>query len=142
MPENIRHNRNAVRPPMPENIRHNRNTERVQERHERPKPVHEKPRHNRNTIREQERHPYQDEHPVQDYEEGQDYFEEDYEEEEPDRLEILLNDSKFTCVGFKDGYYADETVDCEVFHHCADNVKHSWLCPNGAAFHQVFIVFI
>lgn len=59
------------------------------------------------------------------------------EEEEPDRLSILLLDSTFTCYQMKNGYYADEELDCEVFHYCQDNVKHSWLCPEGASFHQV-----
>ena len=59
------------------------------------------------------------------------------EEEKPSRLEILLRESQFTCVDKKDGYYADELLQCEVFHFCQDKTKHSWLCPNGASFHQV-----
>ena len=60
------------------------------------------------------------------------------DEEEPiDRLTVLLQDSKFTCFDKKDGYYADEGLNCEIFHYCMDKVKHSWLCPEGAAFHQV-----
>lgn len=31
------------------------------------------------------------------------------EEEKPDRLALLLAESKFTCAGLKNGYYADET---------------------------------
>ncbi|KAK7076824.1 hypothetical protein SK128_016778 [Halocaridina rubra] len=66
--------------------------------------------------------------------------EEDEEEEEPDRLSILLQNSKFSCVDKNNGYYADEEVQCEVFHYCQDRVKHSWLCPEGASFHQVHLI--
>ncbi|XP_068238612.1 uncharacterized protein [Palaemon carinicauda] len=65
---------------------------------------------------------------------------EEEEEEEPDRLAILLLDSKFSCQGKNNGYYADEDVSCEVFHYCQDTVKHSWLCPEGASFHQVHLI--
>ncbi|KAG0719395.1 hypothetical protein GWK47_000753 [Chionoecetes opilio] len=65
---------------------------------------------------------------------------EDEEEEKPDRLSVLLLDSTFSCIEKKNGYYADEIVDCEVFHYCQDNVKHSWLCPEGASFHQVHLI--
>ncbi|KOB75374.1 Uncharacterized protein OBRU01_07859 [Operophtera brumata] len=34
--------------------------------------------------------------------------------------------SKFNCVSKQTGYYADEELNCEVFHYCQDNVKHSW----------------
>lgn len=72
---------------------------------------------------------------------GEGYSSLDYEDEEtPDRLAELLQLSKFACVGQKDGYYADEDVNCEVFHFCQDGVKHSWLCPNNAAFHQVHLI--
>ncbi|KAA0203981.1 hypothetical protein HAZT_HAZT000879 [Hyalella azteca] len=66
----------------------------------------------------------------------------DYEDDEakPDRLAELLLQSKFSCKSRKDGYYADEDVNCEVFHFCQDGVKHSWLCPNNAAFHQVHLI--
>ncbi|XP_066961314.1 uncharacterized protein, partial [Macrobrachium rosenbergii] len=65
---------------------------------------------------------------------------EEEEEEEPDRLAILLLDSKFSCIDKNNGYYADEDVNCEVFHYCQDTVKHSWLCPEGASFHQVHLI--
>ena len=70
-------------------------------------------------------------------------YEEKAEEEEhkPDRLTVLLQEIKFNCVKKKDGYYADESVNCEVFHFCQDGAKHSWLCPNGGSFHQVSYVF-
>ncbi|CAL4106225.1 unnamed protein product [Meganyctiphanes norvegica] len=61
-------------------------------------------------------------------------------EKKPDRLALLLLNSSFTCVGMKGGYYADEEVQCEVFHYCQDNIKHSWLCPEGASFHQVHLI--
>ncbi|XP_063843951.1 uncharacterized protein LOC135090814 [Scylla paramamosain] len=66
--------------------------------------------------------------------------EEEEEEEEPDRLSVLLLDSTFQCFQKNNGYYADEELDCEVFHYCQDNVKHSWLCPAGASFHQVHLI--
>jgi hypothetical protein len=59
------------------------------------------------------------------------------EKEEPDRLTQLLPQSKFTCGGKKTGYYADEGLDCEVFHYCQDSARHSWICPEGFVFHQV-----
>ena len=61
----------------------------------------------------------------------------DDEKEEPDRLTLLLPQSKFDCVGKQTGYYADEDLNCEVFHYCQDNAKHSWICPEGFTFHQV-----
>jgi hypothetical protein len=66
-------------------------------------------------------------------------LEEELEEEkdEPDRLSLLLPQSKFDCVGKQTGYYADEELNCEVFHYCQDNAKHSWICPEGFTFHQV-----
>ncbi|XP_017771949.1 PREDICTED: uncharacterized protein LOC108559250 [Nicrophorus vespilloides] len=62
------------------------------------------------------------------------------EEEEPDRLTVLLAQSKFDCVGKKTGYYADENLGCEVFHYCQENAKHSWICPEGFTFHQVHLI--
>lgn len=37
-------------------------------------------------------------------------------------------------------YYADESVNCEVFHYCHENQKHSWVCPEGFQFHQVHLI--
>ncbi|XP_031787528.1 uncharacterized protein LOC100122736 isoform X1 [Nasonia vitripennis] len=62
------------------------------------------------------------------------------EKEEPDRLSLLLPQSKFDCVGKQTGYYADEELNCEVFHYCHDNAKHSWICPEGFTFHQVHLI--
>lgn len=62
---------------------------------------------------------------------------EEEELEEPDRLSLLLPNSKFTCSTKNTGYYADEELGCEVFHYCQDNAKHSWICPEGFTFHQV-----
>ncbi|VVD01939.1 putative uncharacterized protein DDB_G0271606 [Leptidea sinapis] len=62
------------------------------------------------------------------------------EKEEPDRLSQLLQESKFECVNKKTGYYADQDLGCEVFHYCQDNVKHSWICPEGFTFHQVHLI--
>jgi hypothetical protein len=58
------------------------------------------------------------------------------EEEEPDRLTLLLPQSKFDCTAKKTGYYADDGLNCEVFHYCQDNARHSWICPEGFLFHQ------
>ncbi|CAH0726225.1 unnamed protein product, partial [Brenthis ino] len=60
--------------------------------------------------------------------------------EEPDRLSTLLQQSKFDCVNKNTGYYADQELNCEVFHYCQDNVKHSWICPEGFSFHQVHLI--
>ncbi|CAL7933133.1 unnamed protein product [Xylocopa violacea] len=62
------------------------------------------------------------------------------EKEEPDRLTLLLPQSKFDCVNKQTGYYADEDLNCEVFHYCQDNAKHSWICPEGFTFHQVHLI--
>lgn len=67
-------------------------------------------------------------------------LEEELEEEEPDHLALLLEKSQFTCNSRTTGYYADDTVGCQVFHYCADNTKHSWICPEGATFHQVHLI--
>ncbi|XP_015590903.1 uncharacterized protein LOC107265698 [Cephus cinctus] len=62
------------------------------------------------------------------------------EKDEPDRLAILLQQSKFDCINKQTGYYADEELNCEVFHYCQDNAKHSWICPEGFTFHQVHLI--
>ncbi|KAL6254918.1 hypothetical protein P5V15_014260 [Pogonomyrmex californicus] len=62
------------------------------------------------------------------------------EKEEPDRLSLLLPQSRFDCVNKQTGYYADEDLNCEVFHYCQDNAKHSWICPEGFTFHQVHLI--
>ncbi|XP_012256357.2 uncharacterized protein LOC105686280 isoform X2 [Athalia rosae] len=62
------------------------------------------------------------------------------EKEEPDRLSLLLQQSKFGCVNKQTGYYADEELNCEVFHYCQDNAKFSWICPEGFTFHQVHLI--
>ncbi|XP_032663474.1 uncharacterized protein LOC116840640 isoform X2 [Odontomachus brunneus] len=62
------------------------------------------------------------------------------EKEEPDRLTLLLPQSRFDCVNKQTGYYADEDLNCEVFHYCQDNAKHSWICPEGFTFHQVHLI--
>ncbi|EDS31674.1 conserved hypothetical protein [Culex quinquefasciatus] len=61
-------------------------------------------------------------------------------EEEPDRLSQLLEKSDFHCSGRTTGYYADESLGCEVFHYCQENQKHSWICPEGFTFHQVHLI--
>ncbi|XP_046744593.1 uncharacterized protein LOC124410350 [Diprion similis] len=65
---------------------------------------------------------------------------EEEKEEEPDRLSILLQQSKFGCLNKQTGYYADEELNCEVFHYCQDNAKFSWICPEGFTFHQVHLI--
>lgn len=47
---------------------------------------------------------------------------------------FVLNDS-IIC-----SYFADESVNCEVFHYCQENQKHSWVCPEGFQFHQVHLI--
>ena len=71
-----------------------------------------------------------------------DILEEEEEEEppKPDKLQLLLQKTDFSCSDKKDGYYADDEVDCEIFHYCQDRTRHSWLCPDGASFHQVCLV--
>ena len=69
-------------------------------------------------------------------------LEEELEEEleEPDQLALLLAKSSFSCNTRTTGYYADDTVGCQVFHYCQENTKHSWICPEGATFHQVHLI--
>ncbi|XP_034102423.1 putative cyclin-dependent serine/threonine-protein kinase DDB_G0272797/DDB_G0274007 [Drosophila nasuta] len=66
--------------------------------------------------------------------------EEEEEVEEPDRLSTLLSKSSFTCNERNSGYYADESLSCEVFHYCQENQKHSWICPEGFTFHQIHLI--
>jgi Chitin binding Peritrophin-A domain len=66
--------------------------------------------------------------------------EEEIEEEEPDRLTTLLPKSTFKCDDHTTGYYADESLGCEVFHYCQGSQKHSWVCPEGFTFHQVHLI--
>ena len=79
---------------------------------------------------EDERQPAEDE-------EEREAGEEEEEEVKPDKLQLLLQQTKFSCAELKDGYYADEAVECQIFHYCQDRTRHSWLCPEGATFHQV-----
>lgn len=49
--------------------------------------------------------------------------------------------TSFSCTGRTEGYYADMETRCQVFHICAtlhtgDDVKNSFLCPNGTVFNQ------
>ncbi|KAI5636024.1 chitin binding peritrophin-A domain-containing protein [Phthorimaea operculella] len=53
---------------------------------------------------------------------------------------VLLQQSRFDCGAKQTGYYADEELQCEVFHYCQDGVKHSWICPDGFTFHQVHLI--
>ncbi|KAG9509588.1 hypothetical protein GZH46_01891, partial [Fragariocoptes setiger] len=57
----------------------------------------------------------------------------------PDKLALILENSKFDCAGKKDGYYADKSVQCQAFHYCVSGAKHSWMCPEGTVFHQVHL---
>ncbi|GAB6022207.1 hypothetical protein CHUAL_006342 [Chamberlinius hualienensis] len=62
------------------------------------------------------------------------------EEKKPDRLTLLLQESKFACSDKKAGYYADDGLSCEVFHYCNEGVRHSWMCPAGTSFHQIHLI--
>ncbi|XP_022223673.2 mediator of RNA polymerase II transcription subunit 15 [Drosophila obscura] len=66
--------------------------------------------------------------------------EEEEEIEEPDRLSTLLSKSTFSCTDRNSGYYADESLSCEVFHYCQESQKHSWICPEGFTFHQIHLI--
>ncbi|XP_076347945.1 uncharacterized protein LOC143245470 [Tachypleus tridentatus] len=57
----------------------------------------------------------------------------------PDPLSVLLGDSRFSCSSKRDGYYADDSVNCRIFHYCVGGAKHSWMCPGGTVFHQVHL---
>ncbi|XP_077500671.1 uncharacterized protein LOC144111297 isoform X1 [Amblyomma americanum] len=70
---------------------------------------------------------------------GQQTQSEEEEEEKPNPLTLLLEKSTFTCSGKTDGYYADNSVNCQVFHYCVGGAKHSWMCPEGTVFHQVHL---
>ncbi|EDX07225.1 GD25612 [Drosophila simulans] len=66
--------------------------------------------------------------------------EEEEEVEEPDRLSTLLSKSSFSCTDRNSGYYADESLSCEVFHYCQESQNHSWICPEGFTFHQIHLI--
>ncbi|XP_050042346.1 uncharacterized protein [Dermacentor andersoni] len=70
---------------------------------------------------------------------GQQSQSEEEEEEKPNPLTLLLEKSTFTCSSKTDGYYADNSVNCQVFHYCVAGAKHSWMCPEGTVFHQVHL---
>ncbi|EFX69633.1 hypothetical protein DAPPUDRAFT_328924 [Daphnia pulex] len=72
--------------------------------------------------------------------EAEDELLDEEEEVKPDKLQLLLQKTDFSCAERKDGYYADEAVECEIFHYCQDRTRHSWLCPAGASFHQVHLI--
>ncbi|XP_063376691.1 putative uncharacterized protein DDB_G0271606 isoform X2 [Cydia fagiglandana] len=87
----------------------------------------------------QRKHPQQEQRQkLQQQQEVEEELEE--EKEEPDRLQGLLQQSKFDCGNKQSGYYADQELNCEVFHYCQDSVKHSWICPDGFTFHQVHLI--
>lgn len=65
--------------------------------------------------------------------------EEEEEENKPNPLTLLLEKSTFSCSGKTDGYFADNSVACQVFHYCVAGAKHSWMCPEGTVFHQVHL---
>ncbi|XP_055320001.1 uncharacterized protein LOC129577275 isoform X2 [Sitodiplosis mosellana] len=98
-----------------------------------------------NQIRRQQSYPIrsQQAQPSQNRQSGpppsKNRFEDELETEEPDRLALALEKSTFQCEG-RTGYYADESVNCEVFHYCQENQKHSWVCPEGFQFHQVHLI--
>lgn len=69
-----------------------------------------------------------------------DGLEEVAKEPEVDRLALLLQDSKFSCSTKKPGYYADDGLNCQVFHYCNEGVRHSWMCPDGTLFHQIHLI--
>ncbi|XP_076347249.1 uncharacterized protein LOC143245151 [Tachypleus tridentatus] len=66
-------------------------------------------------------------------------FPQEEEPSTPDPLSVLLDNSKFRCSDKHDGYYADVSVSCKVFHYCVGGSKHSWLCPGNTVFHQVHL---
>ncbi|XP_018318663.1 uncharacterized protein LOC108732390 isoform X5 [Agrilus planipennis] len=65
---------------------------------------------------------------------------EEEEDQTPDRLTELLPRSNFNCLNKQTGYYADESLGCEVFHYCQENARHSWICPEGFTFHQLHLI--
>ncbi|XP_076355232.1 uncharacterized protein LOC143249372 [Tachypleus tridentatus] len=77
--------------------------------------------------------------PQQSLEEDGNYDDEEKQPTTPDPLSLLLADSKFSCSGKNDGYYADDSVNCRAFHYCTGGVSHSWMCPDNTVFHQVHL---
>lgn len=75
----------------------------------------------------------------QQQQQGGQQSQEEEEEEKPNPLTLLLEKSTFTCSGKSDGYFADNSVNCQVFHYCVAGAKHSWMCPEGTVFHQVHL---
>lgn len=77
--------------------------------------------------------------PTQQQQQQNQQSQEEEEEEKPNPLTLLLEKSTFGCSGKSDGYYADNSVNCQVFHYCVAGAKHSWMCPEGTVFHQVHL---
>ncbi|XP_076306931.1 uncharacterized protein LOC143223207 [Tachypleus tridentatus] len=57
----------------------------------------------------------------------------------PDPLAVLLAGSSFSCSGKNEGYYADDSINCRVFHYCVGETSYSWMCPEKTVFHQVHL---
>ncbi|XP_054153761.1 uncharacterized protein LOC128952391 isoform X2 [Oppia nitens] len=50
---------------------------------------------------------------------------------------VSIPESKFSCSGRHDGYYADISLFCQVYHHCASgHQRYDFLCPNYTLFDQ------
>ncbi|XP_037081538.1 U-scoloptoxin(01)-Cw1a-like, partial [Pollicipes pollicipes] len=50
-------------------------------------------------------------------------------------------DTGFACDGrINGGYYADPQAQCQVFHVCSNDLRYSFLCPNGTVFSQIYFV--
>ncbi|XP_065166683.1 uncharacterized protein [Atheta coriaria] len=48
--------------------------------------------------------------------------------------------TKFTCDGKINGYYADVDAACQAYHLCEPNHRASFLCTNGTLFNEQFQV--
>ncbi|KAF0291940.1 Nonribosomal peptide synthetase gloA [Amphibalanus amphitrite] len=50
-------------------------------------------------------------------------------------------DTGFSCDGrINGGYYSDPAAQCQAFHVCSNNIRYSFLCPNGTLFSQLYFV--
>uniref|UniRef100_A0A4D5RA58 SLPTX1 n=1 Tax=Scolopendra viridis TaxID=118503 RepID=A0A4D5RA58_SCOVI len=63
------------------------------------------------------------------------------EDEKPPNLTKLPPNLSFSCDGKKPGFYADQQIECQVYHICSPNNEHStFLCGPGTIFHQKNLV--
>nr|P0DPW5.1 RecName: Full=U-scoloptoxin(01)-Cw1a; Short=U-SLPTX(01)-Cw1a; Flags: Precursor [Cormocephalus westwoodi] len=63
------------------------------------------------------------------------------EDEKPPNLTRVPSGLSFSCDGKKPGYYADQQMECQVYHVCTPDNEHAvLLCGPGTIFNQKHLV--